>query len=314
MTGRKPLIIQAEASRYLTNETSMLGICSKRLRMIPRKIADPISTCRDHDMRPSMAVFRNFNNMKIGLLITLLSCASLTACKMEREEVNHEAIPVIWNSGYKMSELLSDPIELKSKSDISSLINKQWYTEFRVTPNGTNTEKEVVIKDCSSYFGMPPNYSRTIEESEMGPYLEVAIMCQATKALSEAQSSQRTYIQTFRLEANITSILPADIAMITSTAEAEKLRTLSKNRHWSDINMPHKVEIISDTKAIYHHDAGEQELEIVGKGDVNDDGIEDILLTSRDSTNDGSYFSIRLFALTKLEKSGSFHLIKEYPY
>jgi len=49
----------------------------------------------------------------------------------------------------------------------------------------------------------------------------------------------------------------------------------------------------------------------MGRGDFNVDGLEDVLISSRDSVEGGSYFDFGLFTLSVNEK-GKWQLIEEF--
>ena len=74
-----------------------------------------------------------------------------------------------------------------------------------------------------------------------------------------------------------------------------------------------RVELLGPFQASYHHhEGGTQELALVAKGDFNGDGIEDMLITSRDSVEGGSYRAIRLFLLTRISASSAITVLREY--
>ncbi len=62
---------------------------------------------------------------------------------------------------------------------------------------------------------------------------------------------------------------------------------------------------------VYFHDGGYQEVEILGNGDANNDGIEDVFIVVRDYVEGGNYFNMRLFVLS-VNAKGSWELIKNF--
>lgn len=145
----------------------------------------------------------------------------------------------------------------------------------------------------------------------MGPLMELALMCRATVLLSNASAARRSYIPEPAIGPNSPQIFPAELALELSAAEAEARTDKNSAHRWSDVNTGFNVAEASEDSVVFSHDGGRQELALVGRGDFNHDGIEDLLITSRDSVKGGSYFNVRLFALT-IGPNGDWSLIGEY--
>ncbi|MCJ8296638.1 MAG: hypothetical protein MJK15_19770 [Colwellia sp.] len=59
-----------------------------------------------------------------------------------------------------------------------------------------------------------------------------------------------------------------------------------------------KYESQSATKSTYYHNGGYQKLEIIGRGDTNNDLIEDVIIVVHDYLEGGNYMNIRLLVLS----------------
>lgn len=64
-------------------------------------------------------------------------------------------------------------------------------------------------------------------------------------------------------------------------------------------------------RAEYRIEGGLQALSVLGLGDFNGDGREDLLASVRDTVEGGSYFNLRLFVLTVTE-GGNWQMEAEY--
>ena len=60
---------------------------------------------------------------------------------------------------------------------------------------------------------------------------------------------------------------------------------------------------------IFYFDGGYQELEIIGRGDTNNDDIEDVIVVVHDYLDGGNYMNIRLLVLS-VDKQNNWQLIK----
>jgi len=137
------------------------------------------------------------------------------------------------------------------------------------------------------------------------------MMCRPTKLLLNAKPPEKSNIPNDFLNKSMPENFPVEIAFQTSTREAERNANDKSKRYWSDINQNLQFEAISKDRVKFFDDGGSQNISLVGRGDFNADGLEDVLISSRDSVEGGSYFNFRLFALSVNEK-GEWQLIEEF--
>ncbi len=208
-----------------------------------------------------------------------------------------------------MMDLLesSDNFVLTSKADLAQLINASWYAEFDVinTRSGKSS-----FNTCQNLFDESLSNTRTQKDSAYSAYLEFKTMCAATKILINSRVSEVSYIPPTVFTENTPNIFPKNLAIQTSTLESKRLLNDSEIISWSDATPITGYKLLSNEKAVYFNDGVTQELEIVGTGDVNGNSIEDLLIVTRDSLNDGNYFNMRLFILS-VDQYGNWSLIKE---
>ncbi|MGQ9427041.1 hypothetical protein ACXYTJ_15410 [Gilvimarinus sp. F26214L] len=202
--------------------------------------------------------------------------------------------PVVWYQGFTMPDLLAEPAQAKSKDDLNGLLTEDWYSPIDVV--GEQDATVSTWSNCNDYLRNGRRDVRTVRDYEMGPFLEIAVMCRATKLLAEAEPASESYLPAAVITTDSPGSFPADIALQLSAADAEATRHTAQR--WSDINSRFHVVTDSVYSAVFNHDGGRQELELIGRGDFNADGIEDAMIISRDSAPGGDFFNIRLFVLS----------------
>ena len=109
-----------------------------------------------------------------------------------------------------------------------------------------------------------------------------------------------------------TEAVPATIALVVSPTERARLNADQSRKRWADVTPITQVGTLNPFRANYRHADGAQELALVAKGDFNGDAIEDALMTSRDSVDNGSYGAVRLFLVTRTSATGDVTVLNEY--
>lgn len=219
------------------------------------------------------------------------------------------AYPVLWYSGFKLPELLAEHVDVERRDQLSGLLSKNWYASIDVT--NTRGEGEEAFSNCEEYLqGVTPE-TRTVRDHEMNAFVELAVMCRATELLRDADRSSISYIPEPILTDSSPDNFPSELAFETSKTESEENRRDPEVKYWSDINEIRKVDVISPQVVDFYATGGLQRLELVGRGDFDGDGVEDVLISSRDSVNGGSYQHLRLFAMS-VDAEGDWKIIKSY--
>lgn len=243
----------------------------------------------------------------LSVLLTIF-LYSLVGCSAGQTN-NEKVYTVSWYSGFTMPELLADNVDVKKREDLSALLSKEWYASVDV--NNIKNAEEGTFSTCEEYLkGVTPE-TRTLHENEMSAFVELALMCRATVFLSNAGNPHASYIPDDVITADSPNEFPSVLAFQTSETESEKSRNDPAVQYWSDINEIRKVESVSPHAVDFYTNGGVQRVELVGRGDFDGDGVEDVILSSRDSVEGGSYRHLRLFVLS-VDAEGNWKTIKSY--
>ncbi|PKG85638.1 hypothetical protein CXF85_02260 [Colwellia sp. 75C3] len=216
------------------------------------------------------------------------------------------SIPVSWNTGFTLPELLASTIEFSTIEDLEQLISAPWYADITMTHTKAG---DSVFNTCQNYFEQGIETTRTAKENEMGPYLEFKVMCEAANLLLSAKNATSSFLPERVLSNDLPKLLPKSVALQTSLEESKRNANNAALSHWADITPLTKYESQSATKSTYYHDGGYQELEIIGRGDTNNDLIEDVIVVVHDYLDGGNYMNIRLLVLS-VDKQNNWQLIK----
>jgi hypothetical protein len=250
----------------------------------------------------------NIKYFKLLLMASAFLClVAVQGCETKGGYESKNSLPVSWDTGFTLPDQLASPIELNKLDDLEQLIDAPWYAEIAMS----HTKKgESVFTSCRDYFEQAIDTTRTTKENEMGPYLELKVMCEATRLLLSAKKSKWSYLPDLVLSGDLPNLLPKSVALQTSLEESKRNAKNSELTYWADITPITKYEFQSTTKSTYYHNGGYQELEIVGRGDTNSDLIEDIIVVVRDYLEGGNYMNIQLLVLS-VDSQNNWQLIKE---
>lgn len=143
-------------------------------------------------------------------------------------------------------------------------------------------------------------------------------ICLAVDALSKAKPSRITHVRSLPLDASATEVLPSELAFATSHEYTKRLKQY-RGKPLSAVFLQEDgfglagIEAVSAHRILIHDAAdGRQELAILGYGDLNEDGIEDLLLMVQNTINGASYYSSLLYALTG-NGNGPLQLLRRFP-
>ena len=144
--------------------------------------------------------------------------------------------------------------------------------------------------------------------------MEIALLCQATRPIVNAEPASKSGPLKLSFDESLPARPPAAVAMVISTSERNRMLENQAIKTWTQVNQIESVSTDSAYHAKYKHSGGTQELALVASGDFNHDGVEDFLISSRDSVENGSYSAIRMFIITSNPGDSHFELLDELRY
>ena len=134
------------------------------------------------------------------------------------------------------------------------------------------------VNTCHRYFKAKEEGLAPVKEFERSAYNEFSIMCEAGKLISESKPSATSYVDGFSMSENTPSILPKQLAFITSDSEYKRAIEDPKLVQWNDVIELDTFTITNAYSAVAKHQSMQQELSIISEADFNGDNLQDILL------------------------------------
>jgi hypothetical protein len=181
------------------------------------------------------------------------------------------------------------------QSTLEAMLGQDWEDAFQLT-NGLRT---VEARSCRALLGLDGTYE-TVVPSDFNVYKDREAQCQAAALLVRAKPSKTSFLHGFVLDERAPNRLPAALAFTVSPEDDQRVSQASaQGKPWGAVEDVRLLEQASAAEARFGANASEQNLIILGLGDVNRDGFEDLLLLSRGRLTEGSLKSTRLLLLTQ---------------
>ncbi len=218
--------------------------------------------------------------------------------------------PVKIYKGLYLGGLLSVPESITSINSALLALNKNWYAGIAVSSKGLATGK--TINNCREYFDASKQGLKPVKEFERSAYYEFAIMCVAAKNVASAAPASISFLRDYVLNKESLKELPKAFSFKTSEAEYKKILDNKELISWHDVGFISEVKNIKPDSAVFKSEDAQQKISFIAKADFNRDGIEDLLISSKDSVAGGSYVSVRMFLITRLGAGEEFILLKTY--
>lgn len=214
---------------------------------------------------------------------------------------------VSWSSEYRMAEYLAEPVKVRKKADLQQLLELSWYSSFDVL---SVDKKRTVLNNCLEYFNLTKEVVGTIPAHDYKFFLFLARMCRAAEALIHAEDAKYSYIPSHFIDKSMFNNFPKEMAFQISNEDVEKVKS-PKNRYWSDIEKGLKFEFIKENQARFSGNGGRQVVSLMGRGDFNNDNIEDVLLSIQETVVSGTYSNFRALVLS-VDQQGHWYFVKEF--
>lgn len=235
----------------------------------------------------------------LHFLVALTLVGGLASCigtPVRHDESEIEKFPLKWTEEFTMPSLLDRVPEVSSQNDLAKLLEMHWYASIDIQVSESKEPQKVI--SCNDYFAVKTHRLRAQREPEHNALIELMVMCEATRLLSEASPAQQSNIPPQPLGAELPNTLPKALALVTSQSEWSRIESDSNVSHWGEVNSVNEVVQTSAHQTEYRSDAGLQTVSILGRGDFDEDGREDLLISVEDTVEGGSYFNMRLFVFT----------------
>ncbi|HWO13269.1 MAG TPA: hypothetical protein VNN80_27400 [Polyangiaceae bacterium] len=185
---------------------------------------------------------------------------------------------------------------LEQQSDLNARFDQTWEDVLQLRDG----QRTVEARTCRTLLDLDISTYETVVPSELYVYQARFAECRAAALLIRARPSKASFLHGFALDAQAPNRLPAALVFFVSPDDEDRVTQASaRGEPWSAVEDVHWVSQAATGETRYQTNDAEQELTIVGQGDINGDGFEDLLLLSRGRLTAGTLKNIVVYALTQ---------------
>lgn len=235
-----------------------------------------------------------FTKLLKSLYLYIIPAICLFGCTKVPQD-SPQGIAVFVAPSQWMSQYFKEPLDIKSQKDLSKAISAPWYADFSVIREKNSSEMS--IGTCEKFFSEKDASLYAAKESEAAAFMGLTAMCQAVNILKEAKPAVKTYIGSSLINELTPDKLPKEFAFLVSSSEESSARKDPSIQFWGDINKDLVATIVSEYQSTYLNAEAQQAIDILGRGDFDGDGIEDVLVAIKSAAVGGSFSDERIFAL-----------------
>ncbi len=170
------------------------------------------------------------------------------------------------------------------------------------------------MANCVSYFELRPKGYEPMAQPDLTAMKVTGAECWAVKTLGTARPATARPIRPFPLNQSVLARLPPVLGPMAMPADRDRrLHANSEGQPWSAIDPDAQVVAQEEWSAQVKAKDWTTDLQIFVRGDLNGDGVDDVLISTVSTGSEGSWGEVRLRLLSTVAGTSVLHVVKEYP-
>jgi hypothetical protein len=150
-----------------------------------------------------------------------------------------------------------------------------------------------------------------LSSNDWNVYYEHFVSCRITVAIQDAKPSRVSYLGTFALDDRRLKEIPAAVIPTPSQWEEKRLKEASaRGTSWKGWDRLIRVTKTFGAAVTVESPDTRCHLSVDGRGDFDDDGIEDLVLSRSGGGQEGTWSSTAAFVLTRRSPHGRIEIVK----
>lgn len=217
---------------------------------------------------------------------------------------SNKAIDVHVNEHIGAINFVKEKFPLDDKEALNRLNTAMWINEYALV----HGDKTRTAKSCKQLIEALDNGFKSTNYRRQVSLIAKGMYCRLSRLTTTLKPSRVSYIDNNLATVDFAKAAPPQLAMVISKDDQRKL---AKAISWFEMDNIKRVTTDNHQMRFYDSSGGIHTLSIIAKGDFNNDGIEDVVISKFNTVKGGSYASSHGYVLTRLTSDGRYKLIKE---
>jgi hypothetical protein len=138
------------------------------------------------------------------------------------------------------------------------------------------------------------------------------MQCTILQELRNAAPSRSSFVDTLNWDGSVWPLLPPQLAINVSNEKiSAALAAAAAGKSWSDTDQSATATADGPDRVMVKGNGFIVRLVLWGRGDLNGDGVQDLLVQTLDTLTEGTYRYARLYILTRKTANGKLSVVRE---
>jgi hypothetical protein len=202
----------------------------------------------------------------------------------------------------------SKDLNLVNLSDIEQNLRKP----FDERVNVVSGSKQAPVGNCLEYLKYSDEGYKAGSDFQMRTLESLGADCRTLALLRNAAPARVSYLGDFHLDKAAPAVLPAQFAVAVSKEGLESVAAAARRgKSWLEYQPRLKAEPEEGALTV-EADGMRSDLRLYARGDLNGDGVEDLIVREDYAAIGGTYGGSRLFMLTRRRGERVLEVLKQY--
>lgn len=213
-------------------------------------------------------------------------------------------------AGLDLPEITYSSVPLTSRKALEVMLDRPFYATFSTKghPEPLKTCTEVLELQNSLQHYLEPS-----KEWETPTLTDITSTCIAAKLNLNAEPSKTTFISKNPIDESMLKSVPYALGLNSSYYEKQHFLHDHPEAKWADSGPILQLKKHDNYNVTLILNGARQHIKLVGRGDINGDGIEDIILKITNTMDPPShYFTNSLWVLTRFKPKGDYIILESY--
>jgi hypothetical protein len=203
----------------------------------------------------------------------------------------------------KTAVQLSSRLNASSQSDL----NQQLTTAFT-----DGTAHPANVHNCLEMLALGARGAGSTADPDYLQQRATLVQCTILQELRGATPASASFVAALKWDESVLPLLPPQLAINVSDESIRAAEAAAKvNKSWADADKTATASADGPDRVMVKGEGFIVRLILWGRGDLNGDGVQDLLVQTLDTLTEGTYRYTRLFILTRKDADGKLSVVRQ---